>query len=269
MGTNKRARKKENRKQRLDQLARQSQRRRQRKVGVRIAIVLTIIIGIAGIFSVSGSDESATTDTTVASSPTTASVAGETISGETPCPAKDGSANRVAQFEQAPPVCIEDGVTYTAIVSTNKGDFSIVLDQSAAPIAVNNFVVLARYKYFDSTNCHRAIVNFVVQCGDPTATGSGGPGYQFADELPTAGSYKLGSIAMANSGPNTNGSQFFIITGDDGVNLPPNYTLFGQVTEGLDSTVPALDAAGNPDPATNGVPPIEPLVINTVVIIES
>ncbi|MFZ9274905.1 MAG: peptidylprolyl isomerase, partial [Ilumatobacteraceae bacterium] len=250
MGTNKRARKKENRKQRLDQLARQSQRRRQRKVGVRIAIVLTIIIGIAGIFSVSGSDESATTDTTVASSPTTASVAGETISGETPCPAKDGSANRVAQFEQAPPVCIEDGVTYTAIVSTNKGDFSIVLDQSAAPIAVNNFVVLARYKYFDSTNCHRAIVNFVVQCGDPTATGSGGPGYQFADELPAAGSYKLGSIAMANSGPNTNGSQFFIITGDDGVNLPPNYTLFGQVTEGLDSTVPALDAAGNPDPAT-------------------
>lgn len=269
MGTNKRARKKENRKQRLDQLARQSQRRRQRKVGVRIAIVLTIIIGIAGIFSVSGSDESATTDTTVASSPTTASVAGETISGETPCPAKDGSANRVAQFEQAPPVCIEDGVTYTAIVSTNKGDFSIVLDQSTAPIAVNNFVVLARYRYFDSTNCHRAIVNFVVQCGDPTATGSGGPGYKFADELPAAGSYKLGSIAMANSGPNTNGSQFFIITGDDGVNLPPNYTLFGQVTEGLDSTVPALDAAGNPDPATNGVPPIEPLVINTVVIIES
>lgn len=269
MGTNKRARKKENRKQRLDQLARQSQRRRQRKVGVRIAIVLTIIIGIAGIFSVSGSDESATTDTTVASSPTTASMAGETISGETPCPAKDGSANRVAQFEQAPPVCIEDGVTYTAMVSTNKGDFSIVLDQSAAPIAVNNFVVLARYKYFDGTNCHRAIVNFVVQCGDPTATGSGGPGYKFADELPAAGSYKLGSIAMANSGPNTNGSQFFIITGDDGVNLPPNYTLFGQVTEGLDSTVPALDAAGNPDPATNGVPPIEPLVINTVVIIES
>jgi len=165
MGTNKRARKKENRKQRLDQLARQSQRRRQRKVGVRIAIVLTIIIGIAGIFSVSGSDESATTDTTVASSPTTASVAGETISGETPCPAKDGSANRVAQFEQAPPVCIEDGVTYTAIVSTNKGDFSIVLDQSAAPIAVNNFVVLARYKYFDSTK-----VQLQWPIPDPTRT---------------------------------------------------------------------------------------------------
>ena len=267
MGTNKRARKKENRKQRLDQLARQSQRRRQRKVGVRIAIVLAVIIGIAGIFSVSGGNQSATPDTTIPASPTT--VAGETISGETPCPAKDGSSNRVAQFEKAPPVCIEDGVTYTAIVTTNKGEFSIVLDQTIAPLAVNNFVVLARYKYFDNTNCHRAIVNFVVQCGDPTATGSGGPGYQFADELPKAGSYKVGSIAMANSGPNTNGSQFFIITGSDGASLPPNYTLFGQVTEGLDSTIPALNAAGNPDPATNGVPPIEPLVINSVVIIES
>lgn len=269
MGTNKRARKKENRKQRLDQMARQSQRRRQRKVGVRITIVLAIIVGIAGIFSVSGSQESSSTDTTAPSSPTTAAVSGESITGETPCPAQDGSGSKVVQFEQAPPVCIEDGVTYTAIVSTNKGEFSIVLDQAAAPIAVNNFVVLARYKYFNSTNCHRAIPNFVVQCGDPTATGSGGPGYQFADELPAAGSYKLGSIAMANSGPNTNGSQFFIITGDDGVNLPPNYTLFGQVTEGLDSTVPALNAAGNPDPATNGVPPIEPLIIDSVVIIES
>ena len=268
MGTNKRARKKENRKQRLDQLARQSQRRRQRKVGVRITIVLAIIVGIAGIFSVSGSQESSSTDTTAPSSATTAAVSGETITGETPCPAQDGSGSKVVQFEQAPPVCIEDGVTYTAIVSTNKGEFSIVLDQAAAPIAVNNFVVLARYKYFNGTNCHRAIPNFVVQCGDPTATGSGGPGYQFADELPAAGSYKLGSIAMANSGPNTNGSQFFIITGDDGVNLPPNYTLFGQVTEGLDSTVPALNAAGNPDPATNGVPPIEPLIIDSVVIIE-
>ena len=269
MGTNKRARKKENRKQRLDQLARQSQRRRQRKVGVRITIVLAIIIGIAGIFSVSGSQDTSTTDTTAAASPSSVAPSGESITGETPCPAKDGSAAKAAQFEQAPQVCIEDGVTYTAIVSTNKGEFSIVLDQATAPIAVNNFVVLARYKYFDGTNCHRAIPNFVVQCGDPTATGSGGPGYQFADELPAAGSYKLGSIAMANSGPNTNGSQFFIITGDDGVNLPPNYTLFGQVTEGLDSTVPALNSAGNPDPAANGVPPAEPLIIDSVVIVES
>jgi cyclophilin family peptidyl-prolyl cis-trans isomerase len=269
MGTNKRARKKENRRQRLDQMARLSQRRRQRKIGARVFIALAVIVGIAGIVNVSGDDASVTTDSTVTEAPATTIASGRTISGETPCPAKDGSEEKVSQFEQAPPMCIEDGVTYTAMISTNKGEFAVVLDQAAAPLAVNNFVVLARYKYFDSTNCHRAIPGFVVQCGDPTATGSGGPGYQFADELPEAGKYAVGSIAMANSGPNTNGSQFFVITGSDGAGLPPNYTLFGQVTEGLDSTVPALDALGNADPASNGVPPVEPIVIDRVVIIES
>ena len=152
-------------------------------------------------------------------------------------------------------------------MSTNKGDFTIELDQSKAPLAVNSFVTLARYKYFDGTQCHRAIPNFVVQCGDPTATGSGGPGYQFADELPAQGDYKIGSIAMANSGPNTNGSQFFIITGSDGAALPPQYTLFGQVTKGLDTTVPALDAAGNSE--NNGVPPKELIVISSVTIVQN
>ena len=104
---------------------------------------------------------------------------------------------------------------------------------------------------------------------DPTATGSGGPGYKFADELPAAGEYKIGSLAMANSGANTNGSQFFVISGDQGVSLPPSYTLFGQVTSGLDTTVPALNAASNPDPAANGVPTLEPLTIVSVVITES
>jgi len=108
-----------------------------------------------------------------------------------------------------------------------------------------------------------------VQCGDPTATGSGGPGYSFADELPAKGEYKIGSIAMANSGPNTNGSQFFIITGQNGATLNPDYTLFGQVTEGLDQTVPALNAASNPDPTANGVPPAEDLIIISVAIIVS
>ena len=110
-------------------------------------------------------------------------------------------------------------------MTTNKGAYTIALDAAAAPLTVNNFVVLARYHYFDNTICHRAIPQFAVQCGDPTGTGSGGPGYAFADELPAAGSYKVGSIAMANSGPDTNGSQFFIITGDNGVALPPDYTL--------------------------------------------
>lgn len=247
MGTDKRNRKKENRRQKLDDLAKQQQRKRTRKLATRAAIFIAVIVGIALIISVSGgSDSSSTSDTTVA---TTAPVEGRAITGDTPCPATDGSEARAATFEKAPSNCLEDGKTYTAVVTTNKGEFTIELDQNKAPLAANNFITLARYKYFDNTQCHRAIPDFVVQCGDPTATGSGGPGYSFADELPQAGEYKLGSIAMANSGPNTNGSQFFIITGDQGITLPPSYTLFGQVTNGLDTTVPALNAASNPDPA--------------------
>jgi cyclophilin family peptidyl-prolyl cis-trans isomerase len=108
-----------------------------------------------------------------------------------------------------------------------------------------------------------------VQCGDPTATGAGDPGYEFGDELPAAGEYKVGSLAMANSGPDTNGSQFFMITGDQGVALPPQYSLFGQITTGLETTLPLLDAAGNPDPSAGGVPPLEQVVIEKVVVTES
>ena len=279
MGTDKRMRKKENRRNRLDELATQAHRQRWRKRITKIVIVVAIVLGVAFIISVSlGDDNTDTTATTVAAT-TDAAVAattdtsiapaeGRAITGETPCPAADGSESRAASFEKAPPTCIDTTKTYTATVLTNKGEFTIVLDAMQAPLTVNNFVTLARYRYFDGTTCHRAIKDFVVQCGDPTATGTGGPGYAFADELPSAGSYKLGSLAMANSGPNTNGSQFFVITGEQGVALPPSYTLFGQVTNGLDSTVPALNAASNQDPAANGVPPAETLRIISVTITE-
>jgi len=237
-------------------------------------IVVAIVVGVTFIIRVSGGDTNTdTTATTVAATTDTsstpiASAEGRAITGETPCPAADGSESRAASFEKAPPTCIDTAKTYTAVVLTNKGEFTIVLDAMQAPLAVNNFVTLARYRYFDGTICHRAIKDFMVQCGDPTATGTGGPGYAFADELPSAGSYRLGSLAMANSGPNTNGSQFFVITGGQGVALPPSYTLFGQVTNGLDSTVPALNSASNQDPAANGVPPAETLRIISVTITE-
>ena len=269
MGTDKRNRKKENRRQRLDDLAKQQQRKRTRKLATRAAIFIAVVVGVALIISVSGGSDSTSTSDTTVDTTATAPVEGRAITGETPCPAVDGSEARASTFEQAPGNCLDADKTYTAVVTTNKGEFTIVLDQKKAPLAANNFVTLARYKYFDNTQCHRAILDFVVQCGDPTATGSGGPGYSFADELPQAGEYKLGSIAMANSGANTNGSQFFIITGDQGITLPPSYTLFGQVTSGLDTTVPALNAASNPDPAANGVPTLETITIVSVVITES
>jgi cyclophilin family peptidyl-prolyl cis-trans isomerase len=276
MGTDKRTRKKENRRQRLDELAKTDQKRKVRKNIIRALTVVGVVVGVVVIIRVSGGtsgSSSAPTDTKAvvdSGSDTSApTLEGREITGDTPCPAADMSETRVSKFEKAPPMCIEDGKTYTAMVSTNKGDFAIVLDPIKAPLATNNFVVLARYKYFDGTKCHRAITDFVVQCGDPTATGTGGPGYSFVDELPAKGEYKIGSIAMANSGPNTNGSQFFIITGENGATLKPDYTLFGQVTEGLDQTIPALNAASNPDPAANGVPPTEDLIIISVAIIVS
>lgn len=185
------------------------------------------------------------------------------------CPAPDGSSEKQQEFAEYPPTCIDVTKTYTAEIVTNHGPLTVELDAEQAPVTVNSFVVLARYHYFDDTVCHRAIPQFVVQCGDPTGTGTGGPGYQFNDELPEAGEYQIGSVAMANSGANTNGSQFFLITGPNGAALPPQYSLFGQVTDGLDDTLPALDALGNDDPASNGVPPLEPIIIESVTITES
>ncbi|HQU27261.1 MAG TPA: peptidylprolyl isomerase, partial [Acidimicrobiales bacterium] len=139
----------------------------------------------------------------------------------------------------------------------------IALDALGAPATVNSFVFLARWHYFDGVVFHRVIPGFVLQGGDPTGTGTGGPGYRFADELPKPGRYELGSLAMANAGPDTNGSQFFVISGPDGVRLPPLYSLFGKVVAGLD-VVAAIDAVG-----TRSGQPTERVVIESVTIAES
>ena len=152
---------------------------------------------------------------------------------------------------------------YTASMVTSKGTLTIALDPIGAPQTVNNFVFLARYHYFDGIVFHRIIPGFVLQGGDPTGTGRGGPGYRFADELPKPGRYELGSLAMANAGPNTNGSQFFVISGPSGVRLPPQYSLFGKVVAGLD-VVAAIDAIGT----TSGTPK-ETVTIESVTITEA
>ena len=248
-----------------------------------IVIILALVFGIA--FLTDSDDDSADTgapitttaeayaSTTIASGDATTTVPGDAttpsdfVYGTTECPPVEGAATQTQDFDDSFALCIDPTKTYTAVVTTNMGTYSAVLDAAKAPGTVNNFVSLARNKYFDGTTCHRAIPGFMIQCGDPTATGSGGPGYKFADELPAAGEYKIGSLAMANSGPDTNGSQFFVISGDQGVSLPPSYTLFGQVTEGLDSTVVALDAAGNP--SSNGMPPLKEIKIESITITES
>jgi len=141
------------------------------------------------------------------------------------------------QSTSEPAMQLQDNMDYRANVQTNKGDFTIELLASQAPKTVNNFVSLTREGYFDGIIFHRIIETFMIQTGDPTGTGMGGPGYRFADELPPALPYALGVVAMANAGPNTNGSQFFVCTGESSkhLNTQPNYTVFGRVVEGMDT----------------------------------
>jgi peptidylprolyl isomerase len=181
-----------------------------------------------------------------------------------PCPAADGSSERQTKFDGPPPMCIDPAKSYTAEMVTSMGSRTIALDPIQAPNTVNSFVFLARYHYYDGIIFHRVIKDFVCQGGDPTGTGRGGPGYQFADELPKAGRYEIGSVAMANAGPNTNGSQFFLISGNQGVRLPPQYALFGKIVKGLD----VLEAMQSVDTDRSDRPK-DDVIIQSVTITES
>jgi cyclophilin family peptidyl-prolyl cis-trans isomerase len=178
-------------------------------------------------------------------------------------PAADGSSPQTQRFDGPPPMIIDPQKRYTAEVVTSKGTMTIALDPVAAPKTVNNFVFLARWHYYDGIVFHRIIPGFMLQGGDPEGTGRGGPGYRFEDELPAPGRYEIGSLAMANAGPDTNGSQFFIVSGPDGTALPPSYSLFGKVVNGLD-VVKAIEATGSRSGA-----PSERVVIESVTITEA
>ncbi len=160
---------------------------------------------------------------------------------------------------------IDPNKNYSATLHTEKGDITIDLTAKDTPVTVNNFVSLAREKFYNGTVFHRTIPNFMIQGGDPDGDGTGGPGYKFDDE-PFTGEYTRGTVAMANSGPNTNGSQFFIMHAD--VGLPKNYVIFGHVTAGMD----AVDAIATA-PTTMGAggersKPITPIAISSIDIIE-
>ena len=137
------------------------------------------------------------------------------------------------QYPQPPLMTIDPAATYTAIIRTNKGVITLELFASEAPATVNNFVFLAREGFYDGVIFHRVMRDFMIQTGDPTGTGAGGPGYSFMDE-PVTRSCSPGVVAMANRGPDTNGSQFFIVHGTN-ASLPPAFTIFGQVTLGMDT----------------------------------
>ena len=194
------------------------------------ALAATALLA-SSLFTLGGPTVSAQEGTAVAA---TAVAGGGTVDTSgcwtTPPTTTDG----YPQWSQAPQMVIDPSDKYTATIETNKGDITVELYADKAPTTVNNFICLAGNGFYNMTLFHRILTGFVVQGGDPTATGTGGPGYQFGDELPTDLNYTAGTLAMANSGPNTNGSQFFICLDDLSDKLQKNYSIFGKVTGGMD-----------------------------------
>ncbi len=170
------------------------------------------------------------------------------------------------QYSNPPELAIDPTKTYTATIKTAKGDMSLELFAGEAKSTVNNFVFLAREGFYDNGMFHRVIKDFMIQGGCPRGDGTGGPGYRFADE-PVTRPYVKGTLAMANSGPNTNGSQFFIVHGDD-VGLPPNYTIFGILSDGVEVLDALAESSVTTGRSGESSTPTERLEIQTVEISE-
>ena len=278
MGTEKRARQKSNRQARLQAALEEQKKAKQRRTYLRFGGIVAAAMAFFLVFWLlnrGDSEKVVATDSTATSGSVTtksglklvAPPLGKTLSGETPCPKADGSEQRVTTFAAPPPMCIDASKTYKAKITTSIGELTITFDAKKAPKTVNNFVVLSRYHYYDGVPFHRIVPGFVAQAGDgnpKTELGTGGPGYTFADELPkSVDEYVAGSVAMANSGANTNGSQFFFWYGP--TKLPsPAYALFGQVTEGFDTVGKELLALG-----TESQKPSKIVTIDKIEISES
>ena len=243
MPTDKRARKRSAREAKLAALERQRRRRARNRRLITIVVVVAVIVGVY--FLLKPAKKVLTAQDTADA----AAVAGG-------CDSSPTTTLHKPSWTKPPAMTIDTAKTYKATVKTDAGTFVITLDDKHAPITVNNFVFLAQKKFFNCVTFHRVVPNFMDQTGDPTGTGTGGPGYEFADELPAKATpqYPVGSVAMANSGKNTNGSQFFVVTGPQGASLAPNYTLFGQVTSGI-NVATKINKDGNANPADNGTPP--------------
>jgi peptidylprolyl isomerase len=163
----------------------------------------------------------------------------------------------------APAMSLDPQLEYTAVMTTSAGKITIHLNADQTPVTVNNFVYLSKKGFYDNTIFHRVIKGFMIQGGDPNGDGTGGPGYSFADE-PFTGNYSRGTLAMANAGPNTNGSQFFII--QDDTNLPKNYVIFGKVLTGLDVVDKIADASVSANLSGEFSKPDSPVKILTITI---
>lgn len=223
-------------------------------IGIGVIISLVVLIGFLAIRPTTPPQE---TSELPVPSPTNAPIAPEPSATVTLTP---------TQLTQVPAVSTFDmNKSYTAILHTDKGDITIALNAKGTPKTAENFVTLARKNFYDGTVFHRVIAGFMIQGGDPKGDGTGGPGYKFADE-PFSGDYTRGTVAMANSGPNTNGSQFFIMHADTA--LPRNYVIFGSVTKGLDVVDAIATAPVMMSPSGEESRPVTPVKVTTIEIVE-
>lgn len=291
MGTEKRERQKQNRQQRLSELAVQQKRAKVKKRGLQFGIgIPAVILALFLIVNVFAGDDSgpsdaelteqvtdllggstvpadATDDSTAPTIPAT-TVPGKTITGDTACPKADGTEERVTKFEKAPPMCIDATKTYTAVFDTSEGEIEVLLDTAKTPKTVNNFVVLARYKYYDGTTIFRTDPSIdIIQGGGLTNTDD--PGYTIEDE---GNGYKYveGDLAMARTmEPNSAGGQWFFVTGPNAAALDGQgtYVNFGKVVSGLDVVKGIL--ALNSGSGDLGGAPSRTVVVKSVAIIES
>ena len=248
MSNEKRERQRANRMERTRAAERVESRARRSKLIIRWTVIIGLALLVAFLYSVlsgggdddndAGGDAQVATEGGAEAAPTTEAGPSDTALADAPgCPASDGSSPQATQFEAPPQLCIDPETIYAADFVTSAGNFTAILDPELDLTSVNNFIVLARYHAYDGTIFHRVIDTFVIQGGDvQNLFGVGTPGYRFTGAFPAENEkYQLGTVAMANSGnPGSNGSQFFIVTGPAGENLPANYSLLGRVTAGLE-----------------------------------
>ena len=225
------------------------------------AVVVGVIVSLIGVIGLLVVKPTSQPDSARISNP---------LSSDTPIVKEPvRTASKAAQSIQAevtsPPAPFDMNKTYIAILHTEKGDITIALNAKATPKTVENFVTLARRKFYDGTIFHRVIAGFMIQGGDPRGDGTGGPGYRFADE-PFAGEYTRGTVAMANSGPDTNGSQFFIMHAD--TPIPKNYVIFARVTKGIEVVYAIATAPVIPSPSGEASMPVNPVRVKSVEIEE-
>ena len=290
MGTDKRERQKQNRQQRLTELAAQQRKNKVKKRGLQFGIgVPAVVLALFLIVNVFSGDKSTPTSdsalrdevqsllgvtTTVETADSAAptipptTIAGKTLTGDTPCPKTDGTEERVTKFEKAPPMCIDATKSYTAIFDTTEGMIEVALDTKNTPNTVNNFIVLSRYKYYDGTTIFRTDPSIdIIQGGGLTNTDD--PGYTINDEG-SGYKYTEGDLAMARTGePNSAGGQWFFVTGPNASLLDSQgtYVNFGKVKTGLDVTKAIIGL--NSGSGSLGGAPSRTVVIKSVTITES